>query len=67
MACVERLSPRGGNAGQEKRPEEEDRGHWLRRQALQLVAQLPDNDEEAREILRFADRLIGFVRAPGSA
>lgn len=61
MACVESFTARVCKE-REKEPFDAERQHWLRRQALQIVSQLPDDDGEAREILRFADALIGFVR-----
>jgi len=55
MGSVERI----GGGGQS---DKEDRGSWLRRQATQIVAQLPDDDDEAIEILEWAKRLIEFMR-----
>lgn len=36
----------------------EDRDKWLKRQAIQIAAQLPDNSEDALAILEYAVELI---------
>jgi hypothetical protein len=58
MANVAKIGGRGG-AGS-------DDGHtrlpWLRRQAAQIVGQLPDDDEEALEVLQIARQLIELLR-----
>lgn len=34
---------------------------WARRLALQITTQLPENEEEAIEVLRYARDLVSFV------
>lgn len=43
-----------------RRNDEARREHcrWLRRQAVHIVAQLPENEEEALKVLSFARELI---------
>jgi hypothetical protein len=60
MGNVARIDRGGERRGQEN-------AGWLRRQALQLVAQLPDNEADAREILRYAEGLIEFLHRPTPA
>lgn len=40
------------------------RGRWLRRQAAQIVAQLPDDESEALEVLEWAKLLVEFLSRP---
>jgi hypothetical protein len=46
----------------DRRSGDEARTRWLQRQATLVVSQLPDDDDEAIEILDWAKRLIEFLR-----
>jgi hypothetical protein len=39
-------------------PRDPDDDHWLRRQAVQLAAQLPDDDAKALRVLCLMRRLV---------
>jgi hypothetical protein len=41
---------------------------WLRRQAIQIAAQLPEDPNDALEVLRLTTSLVeSFLRAPAQA
>jgi hypothetical protein len=52
----EKRRGKGGGRG----PTDDGRRGWLRRQAAQIVAQLPDDYEEALEVLNCAQQLIEY-------
>lgn len=43
-----------------------ERQGWVRRQALNIASQLPPEEESAREILFWVERLIGVFDEPRS-
>ncbi len=53
MASVTALPPRGGGP-----PIDPTRIRWLRQQAFVMIAQLPEDPQDALAILRYAERLI---------
>jgi hypothetical protein len=49
-------------------PVDRDRERWLKRQAIHIAAQLPEDSRDAHEVLRFAEQLVGvFLDAPKDA
>lgn len=55
--------------GSKEKPHKIDRGHemWLKRQAMQIAAQLPESGPDARQVLAYASELIGGFLAPSGA
>jgi hypothetical protein len=45
------------NSDRESRRSERER--WLRRQAMQIVVQLPENESDALQVLDYAKTLVG--------
>jgi hypothetical protein len=47
-------------------PKDPDGDRWLRRQALQLVAQMPDDPDDALRIIQLMDTLVrSFLNGGG--
>lgn len=51
---------------QASRERQSAREQWIRRQAAQIVAQLPDNDREAQAVLDHARELVAFSARSGA-
>ena len=62
MSEIVKLDPnnkkRGGNDGGDD--------SWIKRQALQLAAQLPDNNGDALKVLEWTATIVRFLAGPGA-
>jgi len=65
MGVVEKFPPGGRDSALKSTiAPRKGKAKWLRRQALQIAAQLTDDEDDARAILRYALRLVTMITKP---